>query len=64
MRPRWSVTRTVRDRIIQAIKPFSMCAYPINHADSIGECLGTGPNPPICMKGYNRLRAPTIDPIN
>jgi hypothetical protein len=32
--------------------PFSICAYPPNHADSIEECLGTGLDlPPLYMKG-------------
>jgi hypothetical protein len=41
-----------------------MCIYPSKLASYIGERLETGSNlPPIHMKRYDRLWAPTIEPI-
>jgi hypothetical protein len=39
-----------------------MRVYPSKLTNFVGELLGTGLDPPIFMKGYDRLVAPTIKP--
>jgi hypothetical protein len=47
------------------LSPFSMRVYPSKSTDSVGECLERVQTYHIIyMKGYGRLWAPTIEPIN
>jgi hypothetical protein len=44
---------------------FSACVYPSKLAGVVGECLGTGPDLAlIYLKGYDRLKHPSIKPVN
>jgi hypothetical protein len=54
---------TPRDQINTGDYPYFMCGYSSNHVGFVSYRLGTGPDIPLYMKGYNWLRTPEHIPI-